>query len=262
MNITLLQCIWGVLLLLIPCYVLYVFSLKLLTKVLRAMLKMVVGMVILGGIVYEVILLNHIAVTLLCGFLMIVMGTFFTIMRAKLKLRQLFLPVLVGTLAGVLVLGLYLSLLVVGQSNPLEARYFVPIVGLLVGNLIQVNSKALHIYYMGLLHHAQLYYYLLGNGFTHRYALNYLLKRTIEQAALPHISNMGLMLMGASPIILWSMVLSGVSVWVAIAYQVCLLIAMFATSILSIWITVMVSRKYLLDDYCKLKGEKRHEIQG
>ena len=180
-------------------------------------------------------------------------------MRAKLPLRQLFLPVLAGTFAGVLVVGMYVLLLVMGGANVLEARYMIPVVAMLTGHLIHANSKALHVYYMGLRHHGQLYHYLLANGATHRRALGYLLRRAIQQSALPGLSGMGWVVMGVSPLVTWGMLLGGASVPAAVACQVVLLVAMFTAAVLSIIVTVAVSRRYLLDDYAQLREAGRQD---
>lgn len=259
MEITFMQYVWGFLLLLIPCYVLYLYNSTLLTKTVRATVRMMGLLLVLGFLLYEVMALNQWGITLLFVLLMVTIGAILTVRRAKLPIRQLFVPVMAGTLTGVLVVGLYVLWLVVGVRNPLEVRFLIPVVGLLTGHLIQVNSQALHIYFMGLRHHSQLYHYLLGNGMKHSQALGYLFRRTIERAALPNISTMGRMLIGVSPLVLWSMMLAGAGVFTALAFQLVLLIAMFSASMISVIVTVVVSRRYLLDDYHQLKGDKPHQ---
>lgn len=259
MYITLTQCVLGLLLLLVPCYVFYVFNIPLLTKTLRSFLKMAGSLLVLGVLLYEVVALDKPFFTLLFALLIIVWGATLSIVRAKLPLRQLFLPVLVGTFVGVLVASLYVLLLVMGGANVLEARYMIPVVAMLTGHLIHANSKALHVYYMGLRHHGQLYHYLLANGATHRRALGYLLRRAIQQSALPGLSGMGWVVMGVSPLVMWGMLLGGASVPAAVACQVVLLVAMFTAAVLSIVVTVAVSRRYLLDDYAQLKEAGRQD---
>ena len=47
---------------------------------------------------------------------------------------------------------------------------------------MEVNYKALSVYYMGLKYHNQLYYYyLLGNGATHSEAVAYFVRRALEK---------------------------------------------------------------------------------
>ena len=58
---------------------------------------------------------------------------------------------------------------------------------------------------------------------------------------------------------MWGMLLGGASVLTAVACQVVLLVAMFTAAVLSIIVTVAVSRRYLLDDYAQLKGTERQD---
>lgn len=253
------QCILGLLLLLVPCYVFHVFNIPLLTKTFRSFLKMVGSLLVLGVLLYEVVALDKLFFTLLFALIIIVWGAALSIVRAKLPLRQLFLPVLAGTFAGVLVVGMYVLLLVMGGANVFEPRYAIPVVAMLTGHLIHANSKALHIYYMGLRHHGQLYHYLLANGATHSHALGYLLRRAIQQSALPSLSGMGWIVMGVSPLVMWGMLLGGASVLTAVACQLVLLIAMFTAAVLSIVVVVTISHRYLLDDYAQLKRADRQK---
>lgn len=253
------QCMLGLLLLLVPCYVFYVFNIPLLTKTFRSFLKMAGSLLVLGVLLYEVVALDKPFFTLLFALIIIVWGATLSVVRAKLPLRQLFLPVLAGTFAGVLVVGLYVLVLAMGGANVFEPRYVIPVVALLTGHLIHANSKALHVYYMGLRHHGQLYRYLLANGANHSHALGYLLRRAIQQSALPSLSGMGWVVMGVSPLVMWGMLLGGASVLTAVACQVVLLVAMFTAAVLSVVVTVAVSRRYLLDNYAQLKETERQD---
>ena len=58
---------------------------------------------------------------------------------------------------------------------------------------------------------------------------------------------------------MWGMLLGGASVLAAVACQVVLLVAMFTAAVLSIVVTVAVSRRYLLDGYAQLKGGERQD---
>lgn len=60
--------------------------------------------------------------------------------------------------------------------------------------------------------------------------------------------------MGMSPLMMWGMLSGGASVLTAMACQMTLLVAMSTTTVLSIIVTVAVSRRYLLGDYAQLEG--------
>lgn len=259
MEITLLQFLLGLLLVIVPGYILYHFGSHLLAKAMRAWVKMLVILTVFGAILYEVLALNNVLVTLSFAILMVLSGALLTVSKAKLRLSQMLIPVFTGMMGATLVIGFYFLALVVGFKHMLEARYLIPVMGLLMGHLIMVNGNALHLYAVGLKHHGELYHYLLGNGATQMEALNYLMRRAIERAALPSLSNMGLIVVGVSPVVLWSMLISGVGVVEAVAFQILILMAFLCASVVSVTITLVVSRRFLIDDYSQLKVEQKDE---
>lgn len=69
-------------------------------------------------------------------------------------------------LCSVVVVGLYFIGVVLQLDNIFSAQYFIPIFGILMGNMLSSNVIALNTYYSGLKREQQLYRYLLGNGAT------------------------------------------------------------------------------------------------
>ena len=168
------------------------------------------------------------------------------IMKARLHLRRFLMPVFAGVTVGSLITGLYLLFLSLGIENPIDGRFFIPIMGLLIGNMITVNSKALATYHAGTSYHAQLYDYLLGNGATYTEATRYIVRRTIEKTALPNIAHTVGIVVSSSPVIMWTMILGGTSAVSAAAIQVLIIVAMFCSSLMSMAVTLWVYRRYTI----------------
>lgn len=255
MNITLFGFIAGLLLLIVPVYCLITYRVNFSVKLLRGLLTMVAGLSVSGLILYYILKINSQAVTLLGGFLFMIAAVFLTLGRAKVKATRLFLPLLVGVVSSSLVLALFLLFVVLGQKNPFEARWFIPMIGLLTGNMIGTVAKSLDVYNMGLKNHGQLFYYLLGNGATRHQAQRYLLRRSVQQVSTINLRNMGYMFFGVSPIVMWVMVMNGCDVVTSAGFQVIIVVSQFAASMLCVWITLLMAQKYLLDDYARLKGK-------
>ena len=253
---TLFRFLLGMALLALPLYILYAFQVKIARNVLVGASKMLGGMTLTALCLYFVMKWDSLLVSLLCFFLMALAAAVATVHRSRLKDWHYVVPVAVGVIVSVIVIGLYFLFFVLGLQNPFDARYFLPILGLMTGGLIGPNAKALSAYYAGLEHHAQLYYYLIGNGATHSEAVRYFFRRALEQAAIPWIRQMGYMMVGVSPVILWAMLLAGSSVFMALACQLLLVILMFAASISSLLITLYAAHRYSFDEYDHLKSGK------
>ena len=241
--------IFGLLLLLAPLYILYVFNGKLVSKFIVASAKMLVYTGILSAVIYFVFLINNVLVSILASLLMAVMAAMATVVKSRLKVSQFIVPASAGIVATTIVYALYFLFLVLGVKNPFNAQYFLPVCGLLVGMMLEINYKALSTYYVGLEHHHQLYDYLIGNGATHAEAVRYFAGKAVEKATIAGISRMAYMVLGTTPVILWSVLLAGTDVLTAALLQILLLIAAFSVTIVSIVVTLFVAKRYAFDAY-------------
>ncbi len=253
MEISLLGFLLGLLLLAIPVYIIYAMDLHRMRRFMTSLGKMV-GMVALTGLAtYLLMLWNSVAMNILAGVVMTVVSAVLTIRQANLKMGRLLLPVASGLLVSTFIIGLYVLFLVMGIKNPFDARFFIPIFGLITGCSISLNAHALHTYYMGLYHHRQLYYYLLGNGGTHREAVNYFVRRSFQAALNPLMKQMSAVVFATAPILMLALVLGGTSVLAAMALQIVFFIMVLSVSLTSLFITMMMGRRYGFDAYEKLR---------
>lgn len=246
MEITPLGFILGMLLLAPPLYILYHYRINAWKKAVTALLKMLVVMAMTAFFLKYIIAWNNILFNILWFLLTAIVASTILIIKGKLRMRRFFLPVCTGIMAGSLPTALYLMFLSFGIQNPIDAQFFIPILGLFFGNMVVVNSKALTTYYAGMNHHTQLYDYLLGNGATHTEATHYIMRRTIEKTALPGITHLGGIVISSSPVIMWTMILDGISVVNAAMVQILIIVAMLCSSIMSIVITLYIYRRYTI----------------
>jgi putative ABC transport system permease protein len=196
---------------------------------------------------------NNIVVNIAWMILMTAMVAMVTVSKARLKMKRMFLPSFVGALSVVVVMGLVILLAVFSIQNSFDARYFIPVTGFLAGGVIESNSKSLDTYYSGLKNHNALYYYLLGNGATHAQAVDYFVKRALEKNMIPLLSRMAYILLGVTPMVLWSMILAGTDVAFAVFLQILMLVGMLASAPVSLLVTLLVARRYSFDSYGQLK---------
>ncbi|MBQ7471592.1 MAG: ABC transporter permease [Prevotella sp.] len=241
----------------VPLYLLCIYKVKLLPRTIRAILKMLIYLSVTGLCVNMVFAYNHWAVTSVWVVMMMALGAFLTVVKGRLTQRRFFLPTLAGVVVAVAVVGGLSMLALKSLAVPFDIRCIVPVVGILTGTLIETNGRALSTYYMGLAHHNQLYYYMLGNGATHGQALEHFAHRALERAALPCITNMALQVVGITPLLLWGMLLAGSDVLTAVCVQILMLAAMFCTSVLSVVITLLVARRFAFDAYLRLKQDNK-----
>ena len=132
------------------------------------------------------------------------------------------------------------------------AQYFIPIFGILMGNMLSSNVVALNAYYSGLKREQQLYRYLLGNGATRAEAQAPFIKQAIIKSFSPLIANIAVMGLVALPGTMIGQILGGSSPNVAIKYQMMIMVITFTASMLSLMITISLASRKSFDANGKL----------
>lgn len=253
MEITVLGFLLGALLLAIPTYMIYALRLHRMRKFLVSVGIMVCMVTAMGGATYLLMRWNSVVLTVVAGLAMAVGGAVLSIRKANLRMGHLLVPTVAGMVVATFIIALYGLFLVLGLRSPWDVRYFVPLFGLLVGGSVGMNVRGLHAYYMGLLHHNQLYLYLLGNGCTHREATGYFVRRAFQAALHPAMRQMAGMATLHAPVLMLALVMGGVGIGTAIAVQMVLFFMVISVSMVSLFVTIWMGRRYSFDEYERLR---------
>ena len=235
----------GLLLLAIPFFYLWKFKTGLLKPAVIGTLRMIIQLFFIGIYLKYLFLWNN-------PWIMIFVAGQTALVRTGLKRRILLIPITVGFLCSVILVGLYFIGIVLQLDNIFSAQYFIPIFGILMGNMLSSNVIALNTYYSGLKREQQLYRYLLGNGATRQEAQAPFIKQAIIKSFSPLIANIAVMGLVALPGTMIGQILGGSSPNVAIKYQMMIMVITFTASMLSLMITISLASRRSFDAYGKL----------
>jgi putative ABC transport system permease protein len=172
--------------------------------------------------------------------------------RTRLKRRVLMVPVTLAFLTTVTLVGFYFLGFVLQLDAIFSARYFIPVFGIIMGNMLGVNVMGLNTYYSGLQRERQLYLYLLGNGATRHEATAPFVRQALVKAFSPGIANMAVTGLVALPGTMIGQILGGSSPNVAIKYQIMIIVITTASSMLSLIITLALASRRSFDAYGRL----------
>lgn len=253
MNISILGFVFGLFLLLIPVYAIFHFRLRLIDRFLKAFVCMAVAAGLMAVVVYGAISLKSIVYDIALLVLLPLLAALLALAKSRLKVSRLLVPVGVGSVAAVAIVVFYLLFLVLGETKPFVPHLFVPLAAIVSGGMVSVNAKALQTYYSGLLHHDQLYQYLVGNGATHSEAVGHFVRRSFEAAIVASARKMSYAAFVSAPVLLLVMVMGGTGLFTAVAFQILFYIAVLAASLISLFITLLIGRRYSFDEYNRLK---------
>ncbi len=244
----------GLLLFIIPIFIFYKVGARLIMSTITGAVRMVVQLFLIGLYLRYLFEWNSPTVNFLWVLVMAVVASFTASKRTRLRKSVIVMPLCIGLLFTALLVGMYFLVPVLQMEHPFDARYFIPIMGILMGNMLGVNVMALNTYYDGLQREQQQYYYLLGNGATHAEAIRPFKSRAIEKAFAPTIANMAVMGIVALPGTMIGQILGGSLPGIAIKYQIMIVVITFVASILSLSMTLWLADRRSFDEYGRLRN--------
>ena len=243
----------GLLLLLIPIYYIWRYETKLLKGICIGTVRMVVQMLFIGVYLRYLFEWDNPVINLLWVFVMVYIASETAITRTRVRRSILMMPLVVGFVVASVLIGLYFLGIVLKLNNVFSAQYFIPIMGILLGNMLTVNVIAVGTFYSGLQREQNLYYFLLGNGASRSEALQPFVRQAIVKSFSPTIANMAVMGLVSLPGTMIGQILGGSTPNVAIKYQIMIVVITMSASMLSLMISICLSAKRAFDGYGRMK---------
>lgn len=130
----------GLLLLVIPLFYLWKFKTGLLKATLIGTARMIVQLFLIGMYLKYLFLWNNPWINFLWVIIMIFVAGQTALVRTGLKREILLIPISVGFLCSVVLVGMYFIGIVLQLDNVFSAQYFIPIFGILMGSTGTIHT--------------------------------------------------------------------------------------------------------------------------
>jgi ABC transporter, permease protein len=255
MEISLIGVGLGLLLMGIPIYVHYRFHTGQAMPIVISCLRMVVQLLLVGFYLQYLFALNNEWVNVAWLIVMVGVCAFDLLGRVNLS-RRLFMPVVgLSVLLSVGAIICYFILVVLQLNSLFESRYFIPLCGSLMGNVLGSNVIGLGTLYQGLEEGKQYYCYQLCNGATIQEALRPFISKAIFSAFNPSIASMAVMGLVSMPGTMIGQIIAGSAPGVAVRYQIMIMVMHFVCSTISLLLIMYTSIRLSLDGYGMLREE-------
>ena len=248
-----LHIVLGLLLLIIPAGALYLFDRSLLRTLSVAVCRMAVQLLVLCLIVWALVKYDHIWLSLLWLVILAVVSGVLALRRMKLPLAKYLLPVCAGLLVSTLLVGAYLLLACLPAENSFGARWFVPVMALLMGQNMTTLIRGLSTYQSALKADEQQYEFLRGNGTDHLHAVMPFVRRALQQVFAPTAANLSVMGLYAMPLLLCGIFIAGVAPINAFVVTLQLIFGCLASSVIALAVALWLADRQLFDKYGKLQ---------
>ncbi|PLX99997.1 MAG: ABC transporter permease [Desulfuromonas sp.] len=241
--------------LLVPLAIMAYLQLDTLRQTLIAVARMGVQLILVGLYLKYIFQLNNPLVSLLWVLVMLVVANFSVLNKAGFRRRFFFWRLLVG-IAGATLLASGWFIFVVIRPEPIyDARYMVPIVGMILGNCLQSNVISLERFYSAIRKNENEFLTYLMLGATLQEAVRPYLREALRAVIAPIIATMATMGIVTLPGMMTGQILGGSLPMVAIKYQTGITISIFVAMVSAAFLNILLSLPVAFDEYQRLKTE-------
>jgi len=243
----------GFLLLLIPIAGFIYFKVKIVTETLIALVRMVVQLSLIAVYLEYIFEWNNAYINTAWVLAMILVGAFTTIKRVGLNYRYFLLPFFLAGFTSILILDTFFLGIVIQLDYVFDARYFIPISGMVLGNALNHNIVGVSTYFDRLAKEQDMYYFLLINTGDRKQTLAPFISEAIRKGLNPLIATMSVIGLISLPGMMTGQILGGSSPVVAIKYQILIMVAVFVGSTLNLLISIVLSNRFVFDNFGRIK---------
>ncbi len=248
-DITLTGMVFCFLLLLIPVLISHHLRLQLIGSTLEGAFRMTVQLVFVGFFLTFVFDLNSSVLNIFWVMIMVIVASYTVLKNSSLKYGSLIMPLTLSfALANIGVL-LYFNSFVIGLSDLFEARYFIPIAGMVIGNSLRANIVGINDFCDQIQRNESRYLSSLSLGAEKYEALKPYLRKSLRNAIRPTLANMATVGIVFLPGMMTGQIIGGSSPLTAIEYQIAIMIAIYVATVMNVMLCVLILMYRGFDEY-------------
>ncbi|WP_292469093.1 ABC transporter permease [Methanolobus sp.] len=247
--------LFSFLLLLIPVLISYYLGLNLISPTIESAFRMVIQLLFVGVFLTFVFDLNNALLNIAWVLLMIFVASHTVLKNAELKTGKL-LPMLTLFMAVTnYAMLLYFNRFIINLNDLFDARYFIPIGGMVLGNSLRANIIGIENFCSEIQRNENRYLFRLSMGAEKTEALIPYLRKSMGVALKPTIANMATIGIVFIPGMMTGQILAGASPLVAIEYQITIMIAIYVATTVNVLLGVLVLVHRGFDEYGMFKKD-------
>lgn len=237
----------------IPIFFLIYYRIKIIRSVIISAIRMTLQLMLIAVYLEWIFKLNNALINAAWVVMMILIGVFTTINRSGLKRKHMLLPLIISGITSVIIIDSFFLGYVLRLEYVFDARYFIPITGMVLGNALNHNIVGLRTYFTSLHEKSELYYFLLTNTGEKKIALRPFIGDAIKQALNPLIATMSVIGLISLPGMMTGQILGGSPPATAIKYQIMIMLAIFVGCTINLFLSIFISNLFVFDGFGRLK---------
>lgn len=235
----------GFLFFLIPVLVIsHVFRLGITRPVLTGTLRMCLQLSFVGIYLEVLFRLNAPVLNLAYLFIMVTIACYTVLRASRLKFKVFFIPLFGALVLPFTLILFFFDQVIVQVSSLFDARYLIPIGGMLLGNCLRSLIIGLDSFYSGIKAGEKEYLFTLSLYNSQLQALMPWVRKAIRASVTPTIASMASIGLVSLPGMMTGQILGGSIPMVAIKYQIAIMAAIFYTEFFSILLVLLFSLQW------------------
>lgn len=239
--------VWGVVagygLFIIPLSVLLWAKVPLVSRMLYGAIRMTVQLFLVGFYLQYVFRLDSPWLNAAWVLVMMAVADVSIIRGAGLRFRKLAGPLFVALLAGVSVPLLYFVGVILRRPHLLEARFVIPIGGMILGNCLRADIIGVRKFYHSIRQGQKGYRQQLADGATLAEATRPYLRDALYEGLSPTLATMATIGVVSLPGMMTGVILGGSDPRTAVMYQIVIMIAIFTGTSITILLAILLCRR-------------------
>jgi len=240
---------------LLPVFLLWLIGLRLSRDVGISILRMTIQLALVGIYLKTLFDLNNPWLNSLWILVMLIVADLSILRRAGLKARYFALATFTAIASSILFSTAYLVILVIQPAHFYDARYIVPLAGMILGNCLQGNVIALERFYSAVRKNENEYATFLMLGATRWEAVRPYFREAIKAAINPTIAGMATMGLVSLPGMMTGQILGGSEPGLAVKYQIAIMICIFTSTTIASIINLKLSVAIAFNAYDVLRDD-------
>ncbi len=242
----------GSIILIIPIIIFQYYRAGLAREMLMSFARMTLQLAFVGFYMTYIFNLNNIWLNFAWVSIMVIAAGISIIRRSGLKSRIFVLPVVAGVLSDVIINILTYTLLIMSYREFFNARYMIPILGMVIGNCITNSIIGIKSFYSNIQKDERRYQYMLVAGYSRDEALRPFISDALKISFAPTIASNATIGLIWLPGMMTGQILGGADPLSAVKYQLLIVSSIFVGSVATVFVSLNLLKRYSFDEYDNL----------
>lgn len=240
---------------LIPFSIMLLNGVKLLKDGIISIVRMSMQLGLVGlylGVIFE---LNNFWLNVLWILVMAVVCSSNIINSNKLKYKYFIAPILSAVSISVIINMLYFNYFIVHVDQLFNAKYLIPISGMLLGNTLKGSIVVTNSFFDYFVNNEKEYLFTLSLTACKQETVKPVIRKSLTNALKLNVSGMATIGLVALPGMMTGQILGGSSPMIAVKYQCAIMVTIFSTVSLAIYLILLFYSKVSFNEYGVLRDD-------